>query len=590
MAIDKSLIEDVKKHIDIVQVISAYQQVIKKGKDYVALCPFHDDSNPSMMISVSRQIFKCFVCGKGGDAIKYIMLREGINYFDALKKAAEICHYHDERLEKKTVISKEEQAKLPLYKCLNDLINYYHYCLTSEGGEHALNYLNQRQIDNKMIETYKIGYAPKDGKNTIAFLRSKGHSLETINSLELALVRNNEYIDKNMDRVIFPLCDKDGRFIGTSARTLIGDERKYINTNETPLFHKSSLLYNYHVAREKCHLDGYIYVLEGFMDVIALSRIGIVSAVALMGTALTQEHITLLRRLNVEVRLCLDGDKPGQEATFKNANLLYKAGISLRIVNHNNNPDKDCDEIFTHQGANALRNYLNNLVNRLDFVLDYYRHTNPLSNAEQKRRLVEQYTPILANLNNALDYDNYVRKLAEVTEYNVESIKSIVSMARKSRQVDKKMILHFDPQRKKLQKLEKVEREMLYQMTNNKDAIIYYEENMPSFYQDAYRNIAHYLIEYASNHDNIDVSDVVSMIESSEDDNRETLIDELTTIQFEKDHLKSCNKETYRDLLNVMNNERKKINDKTMIKEMLKNKDEMSKARILNDYNRNKNK
>ena len=318
MAIDPDLIEQVKKHADIVKVIQSYQALEGKGKDFVGLCPFHDDKHPSMNVSPSKRIFKCFSCGAGGDATIYVMKRENISFFEAMKKVSEISGYSDPRLEEKQFVKPVDEVKQKRLKCLADLTLYYQYALSSEEGKRGLEYLNnQRHLDESMIKKYQLGYALKDGKTTIAYLQSKGHSLKTIEEVGIASIVNGTYYDKNNGRVIFPLCDKDGNVIGYSARTLDKSDAKYINTQETVLFHKSNVLYNYHIAKQKAHIDGFVYVLEGFMDVFALARIGIDSAVAIMGTALTEEHIKLLRQLNVEVRLCLDGDVPGQMNAMK---------------------------------------------------------------------------------------------------------------------------------------------------------------------------------------------------------------------------------------------------------------------------------
>ena len=287
MAFDPSLKDDVIKNADIVKVISAYQPLTQHGKEYIGLCPFHNDSSPSMHVSPSKRIFKCFACGTGGDAIGYVMKREGLSYFEAMKKVAEISGYHDPRLEDKQFNKPVDEAKVPLFKCLHDLTVYYQYALSTEEGKLALDYLDKRGLDSEIRNKYLLGYAFLDGEATIKYLQSKGHSLKTIEDVGIASISNGVYKDKNAGRVIFPILDKDGRVIGYSARTLHNDDAKYVNTQGTALFYKSNVLYNYNVAKDKAHLDGYVYVLEGFMDVFALHKIGIDSAVALMGTALT---------------------------------------------------------------------------------------------------------------------------------------------------------------------------------------------------------------------------------------------------------------------------------------------------------------
>ena len=584
MAIDPDLIEQVKKHADIVKVISSYQTLDRKGKDYLGLCPFHDDSSPSMHVNPEKKIFKCFACGTGGDAIHYVKLRENGTYFEAMKKASELSGYSDPRLEEKQFVKPVDENKARRLKCLADLTLYYQYALTSPEGKVGLDYLNnQRHLDQNMINKYKLGYALKDGKNTIAYLQSKGHSLKTIEEVGIAAISNGTYYDKNVGRVIFPLCDKDGNVIGYSARAMEKSEAKYVNTQETPLFHKSNVLYNYHIAKQKAHIDGYVYVLEGFMDVFALARIGIDSAVAIMGTSLTEEHIKLLRALNVEIRLCLDGDGPGQTASMKAAKMMEQAGLNFMIVNNQNNP-RDPDEILNEDGPNQLRSYLNNLVSRNEFALNYFQNTNPLKNNEQKQQLVKQFIPILARMNNVLEYDTYCRKLSSITGYDIDSIKKLVREYRAGGEVSSRKVASYSPQVKVMKKLQLAEKELLYQMTNNKNAIIFYEEQLGGFYDDTYRQIANYIVEYARNHEDISLSDIVLEIELNGGENKDTLVNELTSISMETLHPDKCDEKLLNSILASINAEKEKINEENMIKQMLEGKSPKEQARILADY------
>ena len=599
MAIDPELVELVKKNTDIVKIISSYQPVTQKGKDYVAICPFHDDTNPSMHINPQKQIFKCFVCGTGGDAIQYVRKREHLSYFDALKKVAELSGISDPRLEKMSNPHPINEKLVPLYKCIKDLATYYQYVLTTPEGKEGLDYLSSRHIDEEMANKYKLGFAPRDGKATISFLQSKGHSLQTIEAIGIASVNAGVYSDKNAGRVIFSLMDQSGNVIGFSARSLKAkDEAKYVNTQETALFHKSNVLYNYHIARERAKMDGYIYVLEGFMDVFALSRIGIESAVAIMGTALTEEHIEMLRRLNVEIRLCLDGDLPGQMNTVKASKLLTKSGLKFRIVDNQNNP-RDADEIFFEDGPNALRTYLNTLISRPDFILNYLKDSNPLKSPEEKKQLIKEYIPILLSLNSVLEVDSYIRKLSAITGYEVESITNLVNEARRvgvSERLD--VIKKYEPEKKILHRLQIAERELLYLMTAHKEAVEFYENNVTGFYEDSYREIANYIIEYASAHEEIDVSGIIGSISESEAQNSDELINELTSLQYEKNHINITKgndgtanldiNEVLNSLLTSINVEKDKINEDDRLKASLQGKSPLEQARILDEHNRRK--
>ena len=592
MPFNDDLRKDVLDHCNIVEVISSFLTVTKKGKNYVAICPFHDDTNPSMVISPEKKMFKCFVCGTGGDAISFVSKYLHISYRDAMKKVAEISGYNDPRLEENKPVKPVDQKKAALIKCLKDLTLYYSYALNTEEGKEGLEYFENRHLDASMRDKYRLGYSPRDGKSTIEFLQNRGHSLKTIEDTGVAIVNNNGYFDRSQGRVVFPIADAEGNVIAYSARRMKdGPEAKYVNSPESYLFHKSNVLYNYHIAKDKAKIAGHIYVLEGFMDVFALSKIGIDNAVAIMGTALTAEHIALLRQLNVEIRLCLDGDLPGQTAMMKCCKVLEDSGLKVFVVD-NRGSSKDPDEILNTEGPEQLRVYLNKLLNRVDFVLNYYKNSNPLQTSEQKKRLIGEFLPILLKIQSQLEFDNYIHKLADITGYDYQSIKDLVVRARSKHDEEeaKQVVYQFHPERKALRRLEMAERELLYQMLHNPEAVVFYEHNVDGFYDEMYRSIANFIIEYVLNHPSFDPNDIIAMIEESDSPNKEALIGEITDLCFESTHPNVCTVELLDNLLQSIKDEKKKIFEKDMLEESLKDKSELEQARIIAEYNRRKEK
>lgn len=590
MPFDESLVSDVLKHADIVRVIGSYLPLVKKGKDYLAKCPFHDDTNPSMHVSPEKQIFTCFVCGTSGNAISFIQKYTHASFKEAMKKVAEICGYSDPRLEGITEAKVVDPRKAPLIKCLKDLTTYYQYALNSPEGKVALDYLNNRHIDSNMQARFKLGYAFKDGKATCKFLESKGHSLKTIGDIGVATEKQGVYSDNNQGRVVFPICDANGDVVAYSARRMMDDDSpKYVNSSETYIFKKASILYNYHHAKEKAHIAGYVYVLEGFMDVFALYRIGIESCVATMGTSLSSEHIRLLRALNVEVRICLDGDGPGQRATMKLAKDLAEEGLSFRIVD-NQNSSKDPDEILNQDGEEALRAYLNRLISREDFVLNYYRNTNPLQTVEQKTKLVQQFIPILSSIRNPLELDSYLNKLSLVTGYPVDSIKKLLRAEPQKIQSTsfQQTMMMAHPERKALRRLFYAEREFLYQMLINPKAVGYYEAKMSGFYDETYRLIANYLIDYAKEHEEFVPRDLLASLENSDLADKEQLINQITALYMERNHPNVSTDELLDSIHQVIDEEKEKIFLNDTLEQSLEGKSELEKARIITEHNRRK--
>lgn len=591
MAFEESLINDVLDHADIVQVVSSFIPVIKKGKNYVAKCPFHDDTNPSMSISPERKMFKCFVCGTGGSAISFVQKYLHIPFIEAMKKVADISGYHDERLDKKqTFVKPEDPEKIPLLKCLKDLTLYYQYALNTSEGKEGLEYYKTRNLDHAIQEKFLLGYSLKDGQATCQFLMAKGHSVKTLEDVGIATLVNGNYTDKNQGRAIFPICDSEGRVVGYSARRIgDGPETKYINSPETLLFHKSSILYNYHIAKEKARIANCIYVCEGFMDVFALSKIGIDNAVALMGTALSSEHIAMLRMLNVEVRLCLDGDLPGQTAMMKASKMLQEAQIPCMIVD-NQGDTEDPDEILKSKGPDALRFYIQKLLNRVDFALKYFKRSNPLKTAEQKRQLISEFVPILLGIRDQLDLDNYLHQLSSVTGYDIDSLRSLLKQVRNEQATKKPedIIRSFHPERKVLRRLEMAEREFLYQMLQNKEAISFYEDKLAGFYDETYRQVANYLVDYMQKHEGFEPVDLLASIEMSDLENKDLLVNEVTTLYLEKTHPQKCDQQLLNNLLEAINGEKERIFEKDMLERSLEGKSQLEQARILAEYNRRK--
>ena len=597
MAFDDSLIKDVLAHADIVKVISSYLPVIKKGRNFFAKCPFHDDTNPSLCISPEKQIFTCFVCGTSGNAIGFVMKHERLPFKEALKKVADICGYSDPRLEGVTEAKVVDPRRVPLIKCLRDLTTYYQYALNSPEGKVGLDYFNNRHLDADLRSKFQLGYAYKDGKTTCKFLQEKGHSLKTIEDVGIASSNNGVYSDRNQGRAIFPIFDINGDVVGYSARRIgDGSEAKYVNSPETYLFHKSNILYNYHNAKEKARTAGYIYVLEGFMDVFALYRIGIESCVALMGTALTAEHIRLLRSLNVEIRLCLDGDLPGQKASMEIAKALAHNGLSVRIVD-NQNSSKDPDEILNIDGENALRAYLNKLIYRVDFVLNYYQNTNPLQTVEQKTKLVEEFIPVLNSIKNTLELDSYINKLSSITGYAPEAIRKTMRISRENSKKEnpnpasfREQILEMHPERKVLRRLFLAEHELLYQMLQNPLAVSFYEAKVGGFYNETYRLIANYLIEYAKVHEEFVPRDLIASLQNSELPDKDELVDQISGLYMERNHPDKCDETLLNSIYQVIGEEKEKIFEKDTIEQSLEGKDPLTKARIISEHNRRKTK
>lgn len=417
-------IERIKSQVNIVDVISHYIDVQKKGSNYVAICPFHNDSNPSMMISTSKQIFKCFVCGAAGDCFGFVRQYEKISFVAAVKKVCEICHIDEPEVNSYREIKRIRKNEDEL-KALEKLSKYYEYMLVTAGGKPALDYLHSRNLSDDIIKRFNIGYAPEDSTKSIDYLRKKEKiSVEVLEKAGIISRDSSSFSDKYHDRVIFPLSNISGDIVGFSGRRYKANDQsaKYMNSSESEVFKKSELLYNFNNAKESIRKSKYVYVVEGFMDAIALYRAGISAVVGLMGTAFTSKHVELFAKLNVEIRLCLDSDEPGQMATEKCLSALSGQNIIVKVVKPLSD-GKDPDEYLKDKGAEALRSAMNMLESPLLHSADYGLRHQSLITYEDKEAFLRENRFYFYQLGK-LGQEDIIAKLGKKLDLTPDSIKN----------------------------------------------------------------------------------------------------------------------------------------------------------------------
>lgn len=373
----RDFFKEVSKQASIVDVISyelGSNALVKSGKDYLCLCPFHNDHKPSMRIRVQQNSFKCFVDGKGGDPIRFVEEYEHIKPMEALKKVCQICSIPlpDFINNHKQFVPKIEVEYKRQLEALSELNRFYQTMLLSNEGKECRDYLEKRCIPKEAISHFQLGFAPKDSTKAIEALRSLGYSVPELESAGI-LTNSSELSDRFSFRLTYPIEDDFGHLVGFSARKIKEEQTggKYINYPSTPLFNKSTILYHYAKAKQVAKRYGYIYVVEGFNDVIAFVRAGIESVVGTMGTALTEENLSSLKKLGVEVRLCLDRDEPGQIAMEECLPLLLKANIPFRVIRPFKG-GKDADEVlanFKESGNEELNKEAMRFFDPFQFLL-----------------------------------------------------------------------------------------------------------------------------------------------------------------------------------------------------------------------------
>ncbi len=426
----ENIFREISAKSDIVKVVSYYlgaQALVRKGDVYMAICPFHNDSHPSMRVSPKRNTFKCFVCNTGGDSISFAEKYAHLSKLDALKKVCEICSIplptslnHPTRTDTISAKYKDE------LEALKTLEKFYSLSLQSNEGEKGRNYLEGRKIPSDIIEHFGIGYAPKDPKDAINSLRKNGFEVSTLE--KAGIIGNSaELKDRYQERIMFPIEDNYGKTVAFSGRLISPEQTggKYINFPETDLFHKNEILYHYAKAKETVRRDGYIYLMEGFMDVIAATRAGINSVCGTMGTALTPRHVEALKSLDCEVRLCLDSDEPGQIGIERCLPLLLKAEIPMRVVGKFKG-GKDADEVLTSLGEDELKKELNQLFDPFLFLLGRtLKGRQKLLDTLEIETFIKKSTPYFLSLSE-VDKSRDLSLLSRKTTLSEQTLNKIV--------------------------------------------------------------------------------------------------------------------------------------------------------------------
>lgn len=506
-------INEIRQSVDIVDVIGQYLSLEKKGKNYVAICPFHEDNHPSMSISPQRQIFMCFVCHTGGNVFTFLQKYLNISYIEAVKKVAEFAHIdlsdYDLNVESKPVV----QEHVALYQMHQEAQKIYSYYLNTKLGLEAKTYLLKRHFSDELIKEFQIGYAPFDSTLYMAFYKLGYQPIDMVKSG--LVMESDDHHDRFRDRIMFPLYDQQGRIIGFSGRIYkpTQTESKYMNSPESDIFIKGQTLYHYHQCRDAVKKAGFVYLLEGFMDVIAMYKAGIENTVALMGTALTKGHIQALRRLTKKIHLCLDGDQAGKSAMSKMAGELEHAGFKVEIIVLPDNHDPD--EIYELHGQEGLKEALKKTRKSVEFQMDFEYQMIDSTNYDDRKQYLEKMCQVIHGIDDSIDRDYYMHILSTKSGFSYEVIQQkIAGMPTYApddyvhREV-KKTIQIVD-------KYHKAEHDLLFYMMNDKNVALKYESKAGFMYDDRYRVIASYIVDYYRHHNHLEVADLINSIPKEE--------------------------------------------------------------------------
>ena len=435
MFYSENLIEEVRMKNDIVDVISSYVKLQKKGSSYFGLCPFHNEKSPSFSVSPSKQMYYCFGCGAGGNVLTFIMEYENYSFPEALKYLADRIGVELPQQEMNEEMKRQQDLRSRILELNKMAAKYYYYQLRTENGTHAMEYLKGRKLSDETIHKFGLGYSNKYGNDLYKYLKSKGISDDLLAQSGLMNVDEKRGMyDKFWNRVIFPIMDVNGRVIGFGGRVMGDGKPKYLNSPETRVFDKSRNLYGLHIARTS--RKKYMLVCEGYMDVISMHQAGFTNAVASLGTALTSQHASLLKRYTDEVILTYDSDEAGVKAALRAIPLLKEAGIATRVLSML--PYKDPDEFIKALGTEEFQKRIDQAQNSFLFEIDILQRNYDMQDPQSKTAFYEETAKKLMTFDQELERENYIEAVASRYGVGFDALRKLVNrMAMKNVSIPK---------------------------------------------------------------------------------------------------------------------------------------------------------
>lgn len=534
MRIDQSIINEIKDKTDILDLVSEYVKLEKRGRNYIGLCPFHDEKTPSFTVSEDKQICHCFGCKKGGNVFQFTQEIKDISFVEAVKELGDRVNVAVDieatQSNSNVQIASDDLQMIEMHELIQE---FYYYALTKTvEGEQALTYLQERGFTDALIKERGIGFAPDSSHFCHDFLQKKGYDIEL--AYEAGLLSRNEenfsYYDRFRNRIMFPLKNAQGRIVGYSGRTYTGQEPKYLNSPETPIFQKRKLLYNLDKARKSIRKLDEIVLLEGFMDVIKSDTAGLKNVVATMGTQLSDEHITFIRKLTSNITLMFDGDFAGSEATLKTGQNLLQQGLNVFVIQLPSGMDPDeyigkyGNDAFTTFVKNDKKSFAHYKVSILkDEIahndLSYERYLKELSHdislmksSVLQQKAINDVAPFFnvspEQLANEIQFNQAPANYYPEDEYGGYIEPEPIGMAQ------------FD----NLSRQEKAERAFLKHLMRDKDTFLNYYESVDkdNFTNQHFKYVFEVLHDFYAENDQYNISDAVQYVNSNE--LRETLI------------------------------------------------------------------
>lgn len=505
---NNDLANEIRSKTDIVDIIGERIPLVARGKNFFGVCPFHDDSNPSMCVSREKQIYTCFSCHATGNVYTFLMNYEHIDFREALRYLGEKVGVNVSSINIKKKTTKFEH----LYEAYNFAVKYFQNNLSAAVGKEARSYLSKRGINEEAIKEFEIGLSLESRDDLTKLLVSKKYELSTLNKIGLSSDDHDIYDD----RIMFPLYDVSGQVVGFSGRIYKDvDQNKYLNTKETDIFKKGEMLYHYHVAREECRLKKSVIVMEGFMDVIRASIVGVKNTVALMGTALTNNQFNLIKRLSNNIILCLDGDDPGVKAMLSIGEHLLDEGVEVKVVVLPDNDDPD--SFILKHGKDRFIGIVENALNFSDFKMQQLRKNVNFRSDEEKANYINEVLKETVKINDTIRVEIVLKRLEKEFDISYNTLekrfKDLMEFKKTTKRVGPEVVNRVV----KKTKYDKAVEQILYFMLNNDWVISQVERENIVFPSEESRILSSEIIYYYKLYGNINVPDFYTYVQDKED-------------------------------------------------------------------------
>lgn len=501
-------IEQIRKSANIIDIISSYIPLTQKGKNYFGVCPFHEDHSPSMSVSEEKQIYKCFSCGAAGNVFTFVSEYENVKFLEAVKIVADKCGipFHGTITKERPKVNKEE------YEIMSLALKFYQNNLQSTEGKAAKEYLKKRALDETVIKEFDLGLALGGNVSLNKLLLSKKYSTDTL--IKLGLINEHDgYINDIFKyRIMFPIHDLDGNVVGFTGRIYENnDQAKYINSKESVIFKKGQILFNYHRAKSEIKRKKEVILVEGNMDAIRMYSSGIKNVLALMGTSLTKEQVSIIKSLRANIILMFDNDNAGEIATYQNGTILEEAGLNPQIVRISG--PKDPDEYIIKNGAHALMENIRSPISFLDFKLKYFKKDKDLSKVDDLANYIKEIIKDLKNLPDELTRELTLKRVSEDYDVSLDLLHSELAKlnVKKANESPPKKLA-----KTKFSKYDKACQNILYFMMNDGKFVEKFKKELGYFDEKKYRSLANEIIYFYETNKNIELSSFISFISTKD--------------------------------------------------------------------------